>query len=93
MNLALAAFNMLPLPQLDGGKILASVLPERFYAKWIFNPKVERGYQGMYRRLYEGPANVLTWLADFMGVRTQKGINTLANTVTFTALAAFYAAA
>ncbi|MCM2305711.1 MAG: site-2 protease family protein, partial [Elusimicrobia bacterium] len=93
MNLALAAFNMLPLPQLDGGKILASVLPERFYAKWIFNPKVERGYQGVFRRLYEGPANVLTWLADFMGVRTQKGINTLANTVTFTALAAFYAAA
>jgi len=93
MNLALAAFNMLPLPQLDGGKILASVLPERFYAKWVFNPKVERGYQGVFRRLYEGPSNVLTWVADFMGVRTQKGVNTLANTVTFTALAAFYAAA
>jgi ATP-dependent Clp protease ATP-binding subunit ClpC len=93
MNLALAAFNMLPLPQLDGGKILASILPERFYAKWVFNPKVERGYQGVFRRLYEGPSNVLTWLADAMGVRTQKGVNRLANTVTFTALAAFYAAA
>ena len=93
MNLALAAFNMLPLPQLDGGKILASVLPERFYAKWVFNPKVERGYQSVFKRLYEGPSNVLTWLADTMGVRTQKGVNTLANTVTFTALAAFYAAA
>ncbi|MDD5301705.1 MAG: AAA family ATPase [Elusimicrobia bacterium] len=93
MNLALAAFNMLPLPQLDGGKMLASLLPERFYAKWVFNPKVERGYQGLARRIYEGPSNVLTWLADSMGVRTQKGINTLANTVTFTALAAFYAAA
>ncbi|MDP3541471.1 MAG: AAA family ATPase, partial [Elusimicrobiota bacterium] len=93
MNLALAAFNMLPLPQLDGGKILASVLPERFYSKWVFNPKVERNYQHFFRRLYEGPANVLTYLADKMGVRTQKGINTLANTVTFTALAAFYAAA
>ncbi|PIR15816.1 MAG: hypothetical protein COV48_12280, partial [Elusimicrobia bacterium CG11_big_fil_rev_8_21_14_0_20_64_6] len=93
MNLALAAFNMLPLPQLDGGKILASVLPERFYAKWVFNPKVERGYQGVLRRLYEGPSNVLTWLADSMGVRTQKGVNRLANAVTFTALAAFYAAA
>ncbi|UPT75648.1 MAG: site-2 protease family protein [Elusimicrobiota bacterium] len=93
MNLALAAFNMLPLPQLDGGKILASVLPERFYAKWVFNPKVERGYQSVFKRLYEGPSNVLTWLADAMGVRTQKGVNRLANTVTFTALAAFYAAA
>ncbi len=93
MNLALAAFNLLPLPQLDGGKILASVLPERFYAKWVFNPKVERNYQHFYRRLYEGPSNVLTWLADVMGVRTQKGVNTLANTVTFTALAVFYAAA
>jgi len=93
MNLALAAFNMLPLPQLDGGKILASVLPERFYAKWVFNPKVERGYQHFFRHIYEGPSNVLTWLADVLGVRTQKGVNTLANTVTFTALAAFYAAA
>ncbi|MDO8756485.1 MAG: site-2 protease family protein, partial [Elusimicrobiota bacterium] len=93
MNLALAVFNLLPLPQLDGGKILASVLPERFYAKWVFNPKVERGYQGVFRRLYEGPSNVLTWLADAMGVRTQKGVNALANTVTFAALAAFYAAA
>ncbi len=93
MNLALAAFNMLPLPQLDGGKILASVLPERFYSKWVFNPKVERNYQHFFRRLYEGPSNVLTYLADKMGVRTQKGVNTLANAVTFTALAAFYAAA
>ncbi|MBI4061264.1 MAG: AAA family ATPase [Elusimicrobia bacterium] len=93
MNLALAAFNMLPLPQLDGGKILASVLPERLYAKWVFNPKVERGYQGVFRRLYEGPSNVLTWLADALGVRTQKGVNRLANTATFAALAAFYAAA
>jgi len=93
MNLALTVFNLLPLPQLDGGKILASVLPERFCAKWVFNPRVERGYQGVFRRLYEGPSNVLTWLADSMGVRTQKGVNRLANAVTFTALAAFYAAA
>jgi len=93
MNLALAVFNMLPLPQLDGGKILASILPERFYAKWVFNPRVERGYQSVFRKLYEGPSNILTWLGDAMGVRTQKGVNRLANTLTFTALAAFYAAA
>ncbi len=93
MNLALSAFNMLPLPQLDGGKILASVFPEGAYTKWVFNPRVQRGYQSVFRRLYEGPSNILTWLADSMGVRTQKGVNRLANTVTFTALAAFYAAA
>ncbi|MBI3289399.1 MAG: hypothetical protein HYZ74_07775, partial [Elusimicrobia bacterium] len=93
MNLALTVFNLLPFPQLDGGKMLASALPERFYAKWVFNPKVEKTYQGILRRLYQGPSNILTWLADRLGVRTQTGINRLANATTFAALAAFYAVA
>ncbi len=93
MNLALAAFNLLPLPWLDGGKIAASLLPEWAYAKWAFNPHVERGYQAIFRRLYDGPSRLLTWIADVLGVRTQKGVNRLADAVTFASLAIFYAAA
>jgi len=33
LNIALAIFNMLPMPPLDGSKILFSVLPERLYYK------------------------------------------------------------
>jgi ATP-dependent Clp protease ATP-binding subunit ClpC len=93
MNVALGVFNLLPLPQLDGGKILASVLPEAWYAKWVYNPNVEKGYQGLFRRLYEGPTNLLTFIADKLGVRDQRTLNRVANVVTFGALAAFYAVA
>ncbi len=93
MNVALGVFNLLPLPQLDGGKILASVLPEAWYAKWVYNPKVEKNYQGLFRRLYEGPSNLLTFVGDKLGVKTQTGLNRVANGVTFGALAAFYAVA
>ncbi|HXT01423.1 MAG TPA: AAA family ATPase, partial [Elusimicrobiota bacterium] len=93
MNVALGAFNLLPLPQLDGGKILASVLPEAWYAKWVYNPKVEKGYQGLFRRLYEGPTNLLTFIGEKLGVTSQKTLNRVANGVTFAALAAFYAVA
>ncbi|MFI5345795.1 MAG: AAA family ATPase [Elusimicrobiota bacterium] len=93
MNLALGVFNLLPLPQLDGGKMLASALPEGLYAKWVYNPNVEKGYQGLFRRLYEGPTNLLTFIADKLGVKSQKGLNLVANGVTFAALAAFYAVA
>ena len=93
MNVALGVFNLLPLPQLDGGKMLASILPEAWYAKWVYNPKVEKGYQGLFRRLYEGPTNLLTFIADKLGVKSQKTLNRVANGVTFAALAAFYAVA
>lgn len=33
LNVALAIFNMLPIPPLDGSKILFSLLPERLYYK------------------------------------------------------------
>ena len=93
MNVALGVFNLLPLPQLDGGKMLASALPERLYAKWVYNPSVEKGYQGLFRRLYEGPTNLLTFIGEKLGVKSQKGLNLVANGVTFAALAAFYAVA
>jgi ATP-dependent Clp protease ATP-binding subunit ClpC len=93
MNVALGVFNLLPLPQLDGGKILASVLPESWYAKWVYNPNVERGYQGLFRRLYEGPSNLLALVAEKLGVKDQTTLNRVANGATFGALAAFYAIA
>jgi Zn-dependent protease len=33
LNVALAIFNMLPIPPLDGSKILFSLLPENLYYK------------------------------------------------------------
>jgi len=93
MNVALGLFNLLPLPQLDGGKMLASALPESWYAKWVYNPNVEKGYQGLFRRLYEGPTNLLTAIGDRLGVKSQAALNRAANVATFTALAAFYAVA
>ncbi len=93
MNAALGLFNLLPLPQLDGGKMLASLLPEAWYARWVYNPKVEKGYQGLFRRLYEGPSNLLALIAEKLGVRSQSALNRVANGVTFGALAAFYAVA
>ncbi|MFI5362953.1 MAG: AAA family ATPase, partial [Elusimicrobiota bacterium] len=93
MNAALGVFNLLPLPQLDGGKMLASVLPEAWYAKWVYNPKIEKGYQGLFRRFYEGPTNVLTFIGDKLGVKDQRTLNRVANGVTFAALSAFYAVA
>ncbi|HVA65398.1 MAG TPA: AAA family ATPase [Elusimicrobiota bacterium] len=66
VNLALAAFNLLaPLPHADGFKIGIRWWPTRAYRfAWTRNPELPSGaYQGIFRRLYEGPANPLAWLS------------------------------
>ena len=35
INIVLAAFNLLPIPPLDGSKVLAAVLPSRAYYKYM----------------------------------------------------------
>ena len=35
INIALAAFNLLPIPPLDGSKILAGLLPDKAYYKYM----------------------------------------------------------
>ena len=35
LNIVLAVFNLLPLPPLDGSKILGSFLPDRLYSKFM----------------------------------------------------------
>lgn len=35
INLSLAAFNLIPIPPLDGSKVLAAVLPDRTYYKYM----------------------------------------------------------
>ncbi|HVE13275.1 MAG TPA: site-2 protease family protein, partial [Elusimicrobiota bacterium] len=59
-NLALAFFNLLPLPWLDGGKIAIALLPKSLYKVWTHNPNVRPGYQRIFQKIYEGPSNVLS---------------------------------
>ncbi len=35
INLSLAAFNLLPIPPLDGSKVMASILPDKAYYKYM----------------------------------------------------------
>jgi len=35
MNLMLAFFNLIPIPPLDGSKVVASFLPRRYYISWV----------------------------------------------------------
>ncbi|MEE8424755.1 MAG: site-2 protease family protein, partial [Elusimicrobiota bacterium] len=74
MNVALFAFNMIPLPWLDGFKVLVGFLmPQKLYSKWIANPKFTAAYQRIYLHAlnYEGPS----WLLTKLNVRTQEQIN------------------
>jgi ATP-dependent Clp protease ATP-binding subunit ClpC len=87
MNLALTLFNLLPLPHLDGGKLLVSLLPKSAYARWTHNPNLKTEYQGLYQRIYEGPSNLLSKLH----VHSLEHVNGLTRVVSLAALAAFYA--
>jgi ATP-dependent Clp protease ATP-binding subunit ClpC len=88
MNLALTAFNLLPLPFLDGGKILVSMLPKSWYARWTHDPHLPMGYQRFYKAIYEGPANLLSKLH----VHAFDHVNGLTRLASLAALGAFYAA-
>ncbi len=35
LSIGLGVFNLIPLPPLDGSKVLAALLPERIYAAWM----------------------------------------------------------
>ena len=62
INVILGAFNLLPLPQLDGGKMLISALPRKLYLAVTRNSRIPPAYDKLSRRLYEGPSAILNWL-------------------------------
>jgi ATP-dependent Clp protease ATP-binding subunit ClpC len=88
MNLLLGAFNLLPLPNLDGGKVFVAALPDRAYKRWTRNPALPEHAQSIFRRIYQGPANLLTRLH----LDHESHGNLAARATTFVALAATYAA-
>ena len=74
MNVGLAVFNLLPIPPLDGSKILASVLPESFL------PAIESleqfGFILLFVAMFTGVLNVVfnfvipaAWLLVILGAR------------------------
>src|SRR5262249_32415770 len=71
INVGLALFNMLPLPQLDGGKVVIGLLPQRLYQKWIRNDRVHPEYRSIFTKLYEGPS----WLLNLIGIDAQGRVN------------------
>ncbi|MBI4375269.1 MAG: AAA family ATPase [Elusimicrobia bacterium] len=85
INASLALFNLLPLPNLDGGKILVRYLPQRVYRLWTSNPDLPASYQSTYQRLYEGPAYLLSKL----GIASQGRVNRLAWGASVLSLALF----
>ncbi|MFH2202355.1 MAG: site-2 protease family protein, partial [Elusimicrobiota bacterium] len=87
INLAMGLFNILPLPWLDGGKLLVSLFPKSLYARWTANPNLPGGYQSIFRRIYEGPANILSR----MHVHNLDQVNGLTRAAMFATLGAFYA--
>lgn len=65
VNVTLAVFNLLPIPPLDGAKILGAVLPDRIYFKYM---QYERYVMiALFVLLFIGVLNTpIAWLSSFM---------------------------
>lgn len=65
VNVTLAVFNLLPIPPLDGAKILGAVLPDRIYFKYM---QYERYVMiALFVLLFVGVLNTpIAWLSSFM---------------------------
>ncbi len=65
VNVTLAVFNILPIPPLDGSKILASVLPDRVYFKYM---RYEQYVMiALMLLLFSGVlSGVISWLSNSM---------------------------
>lgn len=65
VNVTLAVFNLIPIPPLDGSKILTAVLPDKIYFKLM---RYERYVMiGLFVLLFLGVLNgPITWLSDLL---------------------------
>lgn len=58
INIGLGVFNLIPIPPLDGSKVLAVILPNNLYVKFM---KLEK--YGMF--IIFGLVMVMNWLSDY----------------------------
>lgn len=74
MNIGLGIFNLIPFPPLDGSKVVAMFLPDRYYIRWM---QLERyGMIFLMAILWFGWLDSFlgaarNWMVDFMLTRTE----------------------
>jgi Zn-dependent protease len=60
LNVLLAVFNMIPIPPLDGGNVLAGLLPPKL--AWSFNRVRPYGFLLLYALILTGGFDYISWL-------------------------------
>lgn len=64
VNLTLAAFNLLPVPPLDGSALVERVLPHRWWPRYL---RIRQWSMGILLLLVLAVPGALTWLFDLTG--------------------------